>query len=300
MQQQNSTLHTKKPCCFSIVPRGPSCPQQHFCNFPSEAAHGWNIGREALCCLWVRCVFCFAFAHLQIRQVKFRSVSGPRALCFLPYPFILVAVKIHQHEPSYTALSQAPSKLWRLGLKHTSPCSPQLSCSILNLFEVKSRLRELEPLWMDLRSVGCVWEVSGYDLETEAILFHHLTLLLRDKESFPAERVTPRVNCWLMYFENLPCLWFELLTWLAFQKGRGEADFCWPLFWGKHQKWKSKCAFPLLIVHCFAKFGKAGCIRVTPFQICSQVLGPSATHINICLLDKHGMTEQSNHKHHIT
>lgn len=50
-------------------------------------------------------------AHLQIRQVKFRSASGPPVIYFLPYLFILVAMKIFQHESLHTVLSQAPSKL---------------------------------------------------------------------------------------------------------------------------------------------------------------------------------------------
>ena len=70
-----------------------------------------------------------------------------------------------------------------------------------------------------------------------------------------------------MCFENLKCLWYQLLKWLACQKGRSEAAWCWPLFWGKHQAWKGKLASPRLIVHCFTKFRKVSCIRtrVTPF-----------------------------------
>lgn len=70
-----------------------------------------------------------------------------------------------------------------------------------------------------------------------------------------------------MYLEKLKCLWCHLLKWLALQKGQSETDWCWPLFWGKHQAWKSKLASPLLIDHCFAKFRQVSCIRtrVTPF-----------------------------------
>lgn len=83
---------------------------------------------------------------------------------------------------------------------------------------------------------------------------------------------------------------------LVFRNGWSEADCCWPLFWGKRQGWKSKCASPLLIVRWFAKFRKVSCVgaRVTPLQIWSQVLGPSAPRVNVGLLDSHVMTGQSN------